>query len=286
MCSQRKVKEVESSYLLVHCCKLQLFWEVEHKSSAVRHPPKEVESPFCQEWARRSHSLWYALPQLAGMHSVSASNINPSAAWFYLFIFKNKFIYLFIFGCVGSSLLCAGFLWLRRAGATLRCGVRASHCRGFSCCRARALGAQASVVVARGLSSCGLWALELRLSSCGARALLLHGMWDLPGPGLEPMSFALAGRFLTTVPTGKPSSLILDGPIKKQALSCWHLYVTQMIQTASMMFSQFQAPPRGILNLQWSQSQSPVHWAYACLQFSTVHSDAEATHSRQYQVLV
>ena len=35
---------------------------------------------------------------------------------------------------------------------------------------ARALGAQASVVVARGLSSCGSWALEHRLSSCGARA--------------------------------------------------------------------------------------------------------------------
>ena len=32
------------------------------------------------------------------------------------------------------------------------------------------LGAQASVVVARGLSSCGSWALERRLSSCGARA--------------------------------------------------------------------------------------------------------------------
>ena len=31
-------------------------------------------------------------------------------------------------------------------------------------------------------------------------------MWDLPGPGLEPVSPALAGVFLTTVPPGKPSS--------------------------------------------------------------------------------
>ena len=38
------------------------------------------------------------------------------------------------------------------------------------CCGARALGAQAPVVVACGLSSCGSWALERRLSSCGARA--------------------------------------------------------------------------------------------------------------------
>ena len=40
-------------------------------------------------------------------------------------------------------------------------------------------------------------------SSCGARASLFHGMWDLPGPGFEPVSPALAGGFLTTVPPGK-----------------------------------------------------------------------------------
>ena len=96
------------------------------------------------------------------------------------------------------------FLWLWRAGATLRCSARASHCSGFSCCGARALGARGSVVVAHGLSSCGSQALECRLSSCGARASLLCGMWDLPGPGLEPVSPALAGGFLTTVPQGKP----------------------------------------------------------------------------------
>ena len=28
-------------------------------------------------------------------------------------------------------------------------------------------------------------------------------MWYLPGPGLEPMSPALAGGFLTTAPPGK-----------------------------------------------------------------------------------
>ena len=61
----------------------------------------------------------------------------------------------------------------------------------------------ASVVVAHGLSSCGSRALERRLSSCGARAKLFRGMWDLPGPGIEPVSPALAGGFLTTVPPGK-----------------------------------------------------------------------------------
>ena len=43
-----------------------------------------------------------------------------------------------------------------------------------------------------------------RLSNCCPRAQLLRGMWDLPRPGLEPMSPALAGRFSTTVPPGKP----------------------------------------------------------------------------------
>ena len=117
-------------------------------------------------------------------------------------VFFKKFI-LFIFGCIGSLLLRVGFLQLWQAGATLCCSARASHCSGFSCCGSWALGTRTSVVVAHGLSSCGLLALEHGLSSCGARAQLLRGTWDLCGPRLEPMSPALAGRFLTTVPPGK-----------------------------------------------------------------------------------
>ena len=41
---------------------------------------------------------------------------------------------------------------------------------------------RASAVAARGLSS-------------GAQAQFLHGLWDLPGPGIKPLSPALAGRF-------------------------------------------------------------------------------------------
>ena len=44
-----------------------------------------------------------------------------------------------------------------------------------------------------------------RLGSCGSQAQLLRGTWDLPRPGLEPVSLALAGRFATTAPPGKPS---------------------------------------------------------------------------------
>jgi len=35
-------------------------------------------------------------------------------------------------------------------------------------------------------------------------------MWDLPIPGIKPMSPALAGRFLTTGPPGKPGTMIFE----------------------------------------------------------------------------
>ena len=43
-----------------------------------------------------------------------------------------------------------------------------------------------------------------RLSNCGPWTQPLRGMWDLPRSGLEPMFPALAGRFSTTAPPGKP----------------------------------------------------------------------------------
>ena len=94
-------------------------------------------------------------------------------------------------------------------GATLRFSAQASHCGGFSCCTAQALGTRASVIVVHGLSSCGSRALGHRLSSCGTWAYLLHSMWDLPRPALKPVSPALAGGFLTTMPPGKPSNSFL-----------------------------------------------------------------------------
>ena len=66
----------------------------------------------------------------------------------------------------------------------------------------RPLTIAASLIAEHRLQTC-------RLSSCGSRAQLLRGMWDLPGPGLEPVSPALAGRFSTTAPPGKPNGIIL-----------------------------------------------------------------------------
>ena len=77
-------------------------------------------------------------------------------------------------------------------GATLHRGAWASHYCGLSCC-----GAQAYLL-----------SLLRRLSNCGSRAELLRGMWDLPRPGLEPVSPALAGRISTTAPPGKPPKFL------------------------------------------------------------------------------
>ena len=56
-----------------------------------------------------------------------------------------------------------------------------------------------------------------RLSSCGSRAQLFCSMWDLPRPGLEPVTPALAGRFSTTAPPGKPNKgRLLQAATKKK----------------------------------------------------------------------
>ena len=56
-------------------------------------------------------------------------------------------------------------------------------------------------------SHCRAQALAyIGFSSCGTWAQLPHGMWNLPRPGIEPVSLALGGGFLTTKPPGKSSN--------------------------------------------------------------------------------
>ena len=74
-------------------------------------------------------------------------------------LFFFKFIFIFIFGCVGSSFLCEGFLQLRQAGATLHRGAQASHYRGLSL-RSTDSRRTGSVIVAHGPScstACGIF---------------------------------------------------------------------------------------------------------------------------------
>ena len=109
--------------------------------------------------------------------------VNYSDKLLFFFFFLNKFIYLFL--AVLGLRFCA---------------------RAFSSC-----GEQGPLFIAvrRPFTVAASLVAERRLSSCGSRAQLLRGMWDLPRPGLEPVSPALAGRFLTTAPPGKPQTPIL-----------------------------------------------------------------------------
>ena len=130
----------------------------------------------------------------------------------YILFLIYKFIYLFTYFWLRWVFAAARGLSLVAASG----GSSSLRCVGFSLrwlLLLRSMGSRhvGSVVVARGLSSCGSRALERRLSSCGAQALLLRGMWDLPGPGIEPVSPALAGRFLTTAPPGKSLYILLNG---------------------------------------------------------------------------
>ena len=97
------------------------------------------------------------------------------------------FIYLFICGCFGSSLLHWLFSSCGKYGATPHFGAQASHYGCFFCCRAQALGHT-------GFSSCLSRALGHRLSRCVAWASLPCGMWGLPRSGIKPMSFI--GRWI------------------------------------------------------------------------------------------
>ena len=78
------------------------------------------------------------------------------------------------------------------------CCARASHCGGFSCCRARALGRM-------GFNSCGTWAQQLRLlgfQSTGS-VVVAHGLSCpmtfriLRDQGSNSLWPALTGGFFT-----------------------------------------------------------------------------------------
>ena len=111
------------------------------------------------------------------------------------FLFFFKFLFLFL------------FIYLFMAVLGLRFCVRA-----FSSCGERGplfIAVRGPLTIAASLVA--EHRLQTRkLSSCGSRAQLLRSMWDPPRPGHEPVSPALAGRFSTTAPPGKPLSFILD----------------------------------------------------------------------------
>ena len=69
----------------------------------------------------------------------------------FFFFLINLFILFIYFWLHWVFVAVHGLSRVVSSGATLCCCARASHCSGFSCCGAWALGMGASVVVAHGL---------------------------------------------------------------------------------------------------------------------------------------
>ena len=93
--------------------------------------------------------------------------------FFHFYFILLNFIYLFIYFwlCWVFAAAC-GLSPVAASGATLHCGAWASHCGGLSRCRARALGAWASAVVARRPQRTGSAVVACMLSCSAACGIL------------------------------------------------------------------------------------------------------------------
>ena len=107
-------------------------------------------------------------------------------------IYIYIYIYIYIFGCAESSQL--------RRLLSSHC-VQASHCNGFLCCRARALGHMGSVLWLQGSR---VWAQQLWLMGLAA----LHRVGSSWIRDRTRVSCTGSG-FSTTEPPGKP---------------CWYIF--------------------------------------------------------------
>ena len=96
-----------------------------------------------------------------------------------------------------------------------------------------------SLVIVSGGSSLVVVFYLLSLWSMGSIAVA-HGpscssdRWDLPGPGIELMSPALAGRVLTTEPQGKPWWFFLKA-VLEETLLCGYFQCSDSRVTASAL---------------------------------------------------
>ena len=140
--------------------------------------------------------------------------IIANSIWSFFFFFvvcfpisfpflKIIFIDLFL-GALGLCCYVVFFLVVASRGYSLVVGCRLLIVVASLVGKHGLWGVQASVIAARELSSCSSQAQEHRFSGCGTQAYLPCSMWDLPDPGIEPMSPALAGGYLMTEPARKP----------------------------------------------------------------------------------
>ena len=133
----------------------------------------------------RSAAIFELIQNPSQALTLSAKKVQSSHLFLFLFFF-----FLIIYFWLSWVFVAVRGLFLVAVSG----GYSSSRCSGFSLRWLLLLQSMGSTHT--GFRSCGAW------------AQLLRGMWDLPGPGLEPVSPALAGGFLTTAPPGKPPSIL------------------------------------------------------------------------------
>ena len=130
--------------------------------------------------------VWFSLPWYKTQMNFLANTIY-SLTYSVIICSPNLFLKLISLFMSAPSLCCCvpALSSCSEWGSSVWCV--GSRCSGVSSCRARTLG----------------------FSSHGA-GTLLRGMWNLPGPCIQPVSPALAGILLITGPPAKFSSPILN----------------------------------------------------------------------------
>ena len=153
-------------------------------------------SPRSEQSVGLDSALQPSQPPYPWWGAVGAGSLNQ----FFFFFLISFFLYIFLAAldprCCAQAFSSCG-KWLLSS-----CSAQASHCSGFSCCGARALD-------------------SLGFSSCGAWAQPLHSTWDLPGPGIEPVSPALAGGFFTTESPVEPHHILFICSSFEGRMSCF-----------------------------------------------------------------
>ena len=155
---------------------------------------------YIHHWLKRKHWNWvispcyltwyHMLEFLKNFSTLCNIFIRSSPLWSLKLLIMNClcvffliFPYLFvIFGCAAFCCYTWAFSSCLEQALLWSCSVQASHCRGFSCCKERAL--------------------EPRLSSFNTRTYLHSNMWNLPRRGIERVSPALTAESQPLI-TGK-----------------------------------------------------------------------------------
>ena len=151
----------------------------------------------CHAAVQLSRGLWQRhmcnLPRLTSSLE-DARSLSTSQPFLLLLFFRNKsFDVLFFLFYVRCTWACLFSPHVRELGLLSNRGPRLLICGGsVSCCKAWAPGAWASVVMCPGL--------------------VAQGVWNLPRPGINLVSPALTGGFLSTRPQRSPTMSFSQTP--------------------------------------------------------------------------